>query len=146
MDTYTTERITADPRARADDRSLMGLFSDLWREMSTLIHDELALAKAEMSEKASQVGSGVAAIAAGGAVLFAGFIVLLFAAVAGLALVLPPEQAAWLSPLIVGAVVMIIGFIILAGGRRELKARNLAPQRTIESVRRDARLAKEHVR
>jgi xanthine/uracil permease len=124
----------------------MGLFSNLWREMSTLVHDEVALAKAEMSEKASQVGSGVAAMAAGGAVLFAGFIVLLFAAVAALALVLPEEQAAWLSPLIVGAVVMIVGFIVLAGGRRELKARNLAPERTIESVRRDARLAKEHVR
>ena len=42
MDTYTTERIATERRVRAEDRSLMGLFSDLWREMSTLIHDELA--------------------------------------------------------------------------------------------------------
>ena len=127
-------------------RSLVGLFSDLFRETSTLVHEEAQLAKAEISEKVSQLGTGVAAIAAGGAILFAGFIVLLFAAVNALAMLLPPDHAAWLAPLIIGLVVMIVGYIALAKGRREFTAESLKPSRTMESLRRDTQLVKEHLR
>lgn len=129
-----------------EGRSLIALFSDLWRETSALVHNEAELAKAEMSEKVSQVGTGVAAIAIGGAIVFAGFIVLLLAAVNGLALMLPPEHAGWLAPLIVGLAVIVLGFIALGTGRHELKATNLKPARTMDSLRRDGELVKEHVR
>ena len=134
------------PHGYAEGRSLMGLFSDLWRETQTLVHQEAELAKAEISEKVSQVTAGAAEIASGGAVLFAGFLVLLFAAVGALELMLPTEHAIWLAPLIVGLIVMIVGYILLARGRKQLKAESLAPQRTIESLQRDARLAKEHAK
>lgn len=129
----------------AQNRSLVGLFSDLFRETSTLVHEEAQLAKAEISEKVSQLGTGVAAIAAGGAILFAGFIVLLFAAVNALALFLPPQHAAWLAPLIIGLIVMIAGYIALASGRKELKAHSLKPSRTMESLRRDSDLVRSHL-
>jgi hypothetical protein len=129
-----------------EGRSLIALFSDLWRETSALVHAEAALAKAEMSEKVSQIGTGVGAIAIGGAIVFAGFIISLLAAVNGLAMLLPPEHAAWLAPLIVGLAVIIIGFIALASGRHELKASSLAPERTMHSLRQDTELVKEHVR
>jgi hypothetical protein len=127
-------------------RSLIGLFGDLWRETSTLVRDEAELAKAEISEKISQLGAGVAEIAAGGAILFAGFIVLLFAAVGALEMLIDSEHAIWMAPLIVGLVVMIAGFIALQKGRKEMKAENLAPRRTLQSLRDDAQLAKEHVK
>lgn len=149
MDTmHSTSRADEGaPRAgRAGERPLTLLFSDLWRETSQLLRSEVELAKAEMNEKASKLGSSVAAVAAGGAVLFAGLIVTLFAAVAGLARVLPAEHADWLAPLIVGAVVMLVGYFVLAVGRRGLRAENLAPKYTIASIRRDADMAKEHVR
>ena len=130
----------------ARGRSLIGLFSDLWRETQTLVHQEAELAKAEISEKVSQVTTGAGEIAAGGAILFAGFIVLLFAAVGALELLLPTEHAAWLAPLIVGLIVMIVGYIVFASGRKQMKAQSLAPQRTLESLQQDARLAKEHVK
>jgi hypothetical protein len=129
----------------ANGRPLAGLFSDLWRETTTLVHDEVELAKADISEKVAQAGRGVGAVAAGGAVLFAGFIVLLFAAVGALQMVLPPEQAPWLAPLIVGAVVTIAGAVALSSGKKKLKAEQLKPTRTIESLRTDARVAKEHL-
>jgi len=129
-----------------EGRSLIALFSDLWRETSTLVHEEAELAKAEMSEKVSQVGTGVAAIAIGGAIIFAGFIVLLFAAVNGLAMMLPPDHAEWLAPLIVGLAVMVLGFVALAKGRSELKTSNLKPERSMQSLRQDTELVKEHVR
>ena len=129
----------------ARGRSLMGLFADLWRETQTLVHQEAQLAKAELSEKVSQVTTGAGEIAAGGAILFAGFIVLLFAAVGALELMIGSEHGIWLAPLIVGVVVMIVGYIVLARGRKQIKADSLTPQRTLDSLQRDARLAKEHV-
>lgn len=135
---------TTAPR-NGEGRSLAGLFSDLWRETSTLVHQEAELAKAEISEKVSQVGTGAAAMAVGGAILFSGFLVLLGAAVGALYLLLDTEHRVWLAPLIVGVVVMVIGFIALAVGRKELKARNLAPQHTLDSMRDNAQFVKGHV-
>ena len=114
-------------------------------ETSTLVHQEAQLAKAEMSEKVSEVGKGAAAIAIGGAVIFAGFIILLIAASNGLALMLPEEHANWLAPLIIGLAVMVVDFIALGIGKHELSSSNLQPSRTMESLRRDSQLLKEHV-
>jgi hypothetical protein len=133
-------------RDAAAGRSLLGLFSDLWRETTTLVHEEAQLAKAEMSEKVRQVTTGAGEIAAGGAILFAGFIVLLFAAVGALDMMMETPHAVWLAPLIVGLVVMIIGYIALSRGRKNLQAESLAPERTLASLRRDAELAKEHAK
>ncbi|HKY23454.1 MAG TPA: phage holin family protein [Vicinamibacterales bacterium] len=133
-------------RPRSEGRPLSALFSDLWRESSTLAQQEAELAKAELHEKLSRLTAGVGEIATGGAVLLAGFIVLLFAAVAALEQVLPEPHDTWLAPLIVGAVVMIIGFIAVGRGRANLKAENLAPERTLQSLSRDANLAKEHMK
>jgi len=133
------------PRMPGENRSLIALFSDLFRETSTLVHQEAQLAKAEISEKVSDLGKGVAGIAIGGAILFAGFIILLIAASNALALFLPPDHANWLAPLIVGLAVMILGYIALAAGKRELSGTNLKPSRTMDSLRRDGELVKEHV-
>jgi hypothetical protein len=127
-----------------EGRSLIALFSDLWRETSTLVHKEAELAKAEMSEKVSQVSTGLAELAIGGLIVFAGFIVLLIALSNGLAHVLPEEQADWLAPLIVGAVVMVFGFIALMRGKSNVKPESMAPERTMESLRRDAQMVKGH--
>lgn len=137
----TTSRTEAPER-----RSLIGLFSDLWRETSALFRAEAELAKVELSEKVSQIQAAIISLAVGGAILLAAILVLLDAIVNGLAQVLPPEQAPWLSPLIVGAVVGVIGFVLLAKGRRDLEARSLTPTRTLHSLRRDAQLTREHLR
>jgi hypothetical protein len=146
MDT-TAARNTPGPDATsAGDRTLISLFMDLWRETSTLVHDEVELARAEVSEKVSQVGSGIAIMAVAGAVLFAGFLILLVAAVNALSMFLPPEISPWLAPLLVGAGVMIVGLIALAKGRADLKARNLQPERTMEALREDRELVREHLK
>ena len=146
MDVTANDNDFGQQGARANGRRpLAGLFSDLWRETTTLVHDEVELAKADISDKVTQAGRGVGAVATGGAVLFAGFIVLLFAAVGALEMVLPPEQAPWLAPLIVGAVVTIIGAVALSSGKKKLQAENLKPTRSIDSLRRDRDVAKEHL-
>jgi hypothetical protein len=127
-----------------NERSLMALFSDLLRETSSLVHNEAELAKAEISDKVSQVGHGLTELAIGGLVVFAGFIVTLIAIANGLARLLPPEVADWLAPLIVGVAVMVLGFVALMRGRRNVKPDHLAPERTMESLRRDAQMVKGH--
>jgi len=127
-------------------RPLVGLISDLWRESATLLRDEAELAKSEVSEKMSQLGTGIGSLALAGAVLFGGFLLILFAAVGLTAKVLPDEQAQWLAPLLVGVVVLFIGWMLLSAGRNKLKGGNLTPSRTVRSVQRNAEVVKEHIR
>jgi hypothetical protein len=136
----------AETRHEADGKPLLGLFSDLWRETSTLVHDEAELAKAELSEKVSQIGTGAAEMAVAGGVLFAGFLVLLFAAVGALGLMIDSPHAAWIAPLIVGVVVMLVGYVLLKRGQHQVKPETLAPEKTLQALRDDARLAREHAR
>jgi hypothetical protein len=129
-----------------DDRPLGRLLTDLSDETRALLRGEVDLAKAEMSEKISQAALAVAGLAAGALVLFAGFLVLLDAAVFGLGKVLEPYGLPALAALIVAVGTMIVGLIILLMGRSALKAENLAPRRTAESLRRDREFVKEQVR
>ena len=51
---------------RTEEKSLGELFAELTRDSSTLIRQEIALAKAEMTQKTKDVGKDVGFIAAGG--------------------------------------------------------------------------------
>ncbi len=123
-----------------ESRSIAQLIRDFTHESTALVQDEVDLAKAEVSEKISQLGSGLRNLGMGALVLFAGLLVLLDAAVAGLLMVIPLEQQAWAAPLIVGGVVALIGLIMLLSGRKKVRAKNLKPQQTLDEVRRDSRL------
>jgi drug/metabolite transporter (DMT)-like permease len=105
----------------------------------------VALARAEMSEKVTQVGNGLASLIIGGFVLFAGLLKLLDAAIYGIGELMPPEQSPWLAALIVGVIVTVIGIVMFQKGRSNLKPRHLTPQRTVESLHRDKEFAKEQV-
>ena len=134
----------AENRTSSQTSSIAALFSNLANEVIVLVRKESELAKVEMREKSRQAMGAVASIAIAGAVLFSGFLVLLAAAVFGLNTVLPPATTPWLSALIVGGVVMLIGLIMLQAGRSKLKQESLMPSRTIASLRRDKALAREH--
>ena len=124
--------------------SIGALASNLVQHVTALVSDEAQLAKTEMSSKIGQITSGIGSIAAAGAVLMCGFLVLLAAAVFGLNRVLPPALTPWLSALIVGLVVVVIGVIMLVVGRKKLQASNLMPQRAIASFRRDSEMVQQH--
>jgi len=129
-----------------EERGLAELFSDLWRETSTLVHDEAELLRVEMAQKAAEARNAAIALAAGGMVLFAGLIILLFSAVGALDLFIPSEHAGWLSPLIVGLAVIIVGAVALSAGLTQLKRTRARPERALESLREDARVVKEQMK
>jgi protein-S-isoprenylcysteine O-methyltransferase Ste14 len=129
-----------------NDKSLAALFSDLTRDTVELVRQEIALARAELSQKVSTAQGALASMAVGAAVILAGLFLLLQAVVHGLAQVLPPDMAPWLSPLIVGLIVAVIGWAMLKAGKAKLDPDNLVPQRTMDSLRRDKAVVQEKTR
>ena len=129
--------------ATGDDRSLGELFADLARESSTLIRQEVELAKVELSQKASRAGKDVGFLAIGGAVLYAGFLAVLAAIIIALAAAGLPW---WLSALLVGVVVLGVGYWLVRKGLDELKRQDLTPRQTLESLKEDTRVLKEQAR
>jgi len=110
-----------------------------------LIREEAALAKAEVSDKASHLGGGMVWLAIGSAFLLAGLVLVLLAAVAGLAMALPEDHAAWMAPLIAGGVVLPVGLALLAYGGKIVKSLNFKPSQSLRSVRKDVEVIKEHI-
>lgn len=134
-----------------DRRSLGTLIRDLRDETTILLRQEVSLAKAEMNEKVSRVSRNAVAAIVGGAIAFAGFILLLFAGGAGLAIGLEEagvaeETAAWLGPLIVGIVVAIIGYVMFQKGLSTIRRTSMMPDKTIESMQRNKEWMKEKMR
>jgi len=125
-----------------DERSLGDLFSDLSRETTTLVRQEVQLAKAELTQSATEAARGIGMLVAGGAVAYAGLFFLLLAIVFGL---IEAGWDAWLSALVVGVVVVAIGAILVLRARESLKPANLAPRRTIETLKEDQEWAKEQI-
>jgi hypothetical protein len=127
---------------RRDERSLGELFSDLARDTSTLVRQEVQLAKTEMTQKASAVGKDIGFLAVGGAVAYAG----LLALVATLIIVLGTVGLPWwLASLIVGVVVAGIGYFLVQKGLDALKHESMAPQQTIQTLKEDRQWAKEQM-
>ncbi len=101
------------------------------QDLSTLMRQELALAKAEVKQEALK--SSKAAAMYGGAG-FAGYMVLLFASIAawwGLANVMPSGWAA----LIVTAIWAVIGAVLYQEGRRRAREIHPVPRRTAETIK-----------
>ena len=130
-------------REQRDERSLGELFGDLARELTTLLRQEVALARTELGETATRVGRDLGLLAVGGAVAYAGFLALIAALIIGLGQ-LGVEW--WLAALIVGLVVAGAGALVVRRGLTALRREELVPQRTLETLREDAQLVKEQTR
>ena len=125
-----------------DSRSLGELFADLSRETTTLVRQEIDLAKTEMTHKATRVGKDVGFLAVGGAVIYAGFLALM----AALVLVLGHWIPWWLSAFVVGGVVAGVGYGLVQKGLAALKHEEMAPRETLQTVKENVEWAKEQTR
>ena len=115
------------------------LMHDLASDAIDLTRKEVELARTEVNDKIDQAENGVKSLVVGGAILFFGVQVILAAAVLGLSYVVEP----WASALIIGGFISIVGAALLAKARSNLRARNLAPEATMETLRETARSTKE---
>ena len=128
--------------AEGQERSAPALVGDLLNQTTELMRKEIQLFRAEISEKASQVFTAVGLLAAGAVIALTALNVLaaaLVAAIENLGL-----EGAW-AALIVGLAFAILAYILAQKGINDLKAQNLAPDRTQRSLSKDAAMAKEKV-
>ncbi|MCA9972179.1 MAG: phage holin family protein [Anaerolineales bacterium] len=127
MTTYSNQR------QYQREPTLGELFSDLSSKASLLVRQEVALAKAEMSQKATKAGREIAIIAIGAVLAHSAFLTLVAALVFGLA----EWMSLWLAAFLVGIVLAIGGGIIAWTGYQTLKRMNPAPTQTIASLEED---------
>jgi len=117
-------------QTRSDDRSLGELFSDLTRDVGTLVRQEVQLATTELSDTVATAGKDIGLLAGGGFVVYAGFLVLLAAITVGIANFIP----LWISALIVAVITMIIGYVLVQKGRDGLKHLDIKPRKTMQTI------------
>jgi Putative Actinobacterial Holin-X, holin superfamily III len=131
----------AQPALR--DHSIGELVKDLATETSTLVRQEIDLAKAEMTDRGKRAGKGVGMLAAGAVVALLAFGALTAGLIAALDLAMPT----WLAAVVVTVVYGAIAAVLVQIGRKQVQeAAPPVPEETIESVKEDVQWAKTRTR
>ncbi|MEW2375195.1 phage holin family protein [Micromonospora sp. NPDC047812] len=103
-------------------------------QVSRLVRDELALARAELTQKGKHAGIGIGLFGGGGALALYGLGALVATAILLLDLVLP----AWAAALIVAVVLFAMaGVLALVGKKQVSQAVPPVPEAAVRSVRAD---------
>jgi hypothetical protein len=126
-----------------DGRSIPELASDAIGQLGKLIGNEFDLARAELSEKASQAGRAIGLIGGGAVILMPALVLLLFAAASALIRAGLSDPIAYL---LTGGVALAIALILISIGIRRLSADALKPKVTLQQVEQDKLAAREIVR
>lgn len=124
-----------------DERSIGDLFSELANETTTLIKQEVALAQAEITQKAEKIGKNIGFLVIGGTIANAALLSIVASVIIGLGYFIP----LWLSALIVGIIIGIAAAVLISTGLKNLKDTNLKPKETVETLKEDAKWLKEQI-
>lgn len=115
------------------DASAGELVAQLTEDISTLVRDEVALAKRDLTTAGKRAGIGVGLFGAAGAVASFGLGTLIAAAVLGLATAVD----AWLAALIVAVVLFVIAGVAALVGKQSVQKAPDPPRERAESVKAD---------
>ncbi|GGK05468.1 membrane protein [Pilimelia anulata] len=127
--------LLADTERRLDPESTASLIQRATEQVSTLVRDELALAKLELAEKGKRAGLGAGLFAGAGVLALYGVAGLCTAATFGLVAAGLP---AWLAALIVGGALLLLAGVALLIGRAQLRrAAPPVPTGVLAGVRAD---------
>jgi hypothetical protein len=126
MGTPTTDAGRPD----VEGTSVGALMGEVAKDLSTLMRQELELAKVEVKAEAAKAGKGAGLMGAAG---FAGYMVLLFLSVALWWALAHLVGHSW-SALIVAVIWGVIGFVAYTMGRKQLKTVNAKPERTVDTL------------
>ncbi|SMD19267.1 phage holin family protein [Kibdelosporangium aridum] len=118
-------------RPDVENASVGELMGNVSRDLSTLLRQELALAKAELKVEATKAGRGAGMLTGSG---IAGWMVLLFLSIALWAGLSNVMDSGW-AGLIVAVVWAAIGAALYVGGRKQLRAINPKPEQTADTLK-----------
>jgi Putative Actinobacterial Holin-X, holin superfamily III len=118
-----------------EEPGLKEMLVSLYRDMTALFQQEVHFAKEEISNSLFRLKKGMVFLAIGAAIGYSGLLVLLASAVIALAGL--EFLSLWLSALMVGLAVALIGLLFLLKGMKHVRPESLKPHRTIEVVKED---------
>lgn len=127
-----------DPTRPRDERSLGDIVSDVTQNLTTLIRQEMDLAKTEMKQEVAKVGKGAGLL--GGAGL-AGWFLLLFASLT-LMYGLNEFMPIWVAALIVTALWAVVAAVLALTGKKAIKEANPQLPETQQTLKEDVQWAK----
>jgi uncharacterized membrane protein YqjE len=136
-----------DPPGPAEEdlreRPLGELLKQLSEETTRLVHQELELAKAELTQKGRQAGLGAGLFGAAATIGLLALAALTTCIILALAAAMP----AWLAALLVAVVYAVIAAVLAMRGRAKVRqAVPPVPEQTIETVKEDVQWAKTQMR
>ena len=111
-------------------------------DLSTLMRQEFALAKAELTEEAKKAGKGAGALGAAG---YLGYLASIFASLT-IMFLLDLVVPLWAAALIVTALYGLIAFVLFSKGKKQMKTVDPTPRQTVETLKEDVQWAKDQTR
>lgn len=121
-----------------DDRSLGQIVSDVTQDITTLIRQEMDLAKTELKQEMTKAGKGAGLLGGAGV---AGYFVLLFLSLTAM-YGLDAVMDTWLAALIVTIVWAIAAAVLGLIGKKELQQSNPQLPQTQQTLKEDVQWAK----
>jgi hypothetical protein len=135
--------LNGGPARPVTDQSTSELVQLASEQITRLVRDEIALAKAELAEKGKHAGIGIGLFGAGGVLVMYG----VGALIATLIIVLHLFLSLWLSAVIVTAALFVVaGILALFGKNQVTKAVPPKPQEAVTSVKADVDEVKHAVK
>ena len=124
--------------ADARERPLGELVKELSSQTSTLVRQEIELARAELQQKGKLAGKGAGMLA--GAAVFA--LLAMGALTAGLIAVLSTAMATWIAALIVMVLWLVVAAVLAKAGQKSIQRATPPAPQTVETVKEDIQWAK----
>jgi hypothetical protein len=123
-------------------RTVPEVLADIVGNIQEIIRSEFRLAKAEVRQEAAKAYGPLISCLIGGIIgLYAGAY-LIFAAITGLATLIPT----WAASLIVSVVLALVASLMLSAATKKLKQVNAVPERTVESLKENVQWAKDQIK
>jgi hypothetical protein len=117
-------------RSDLSDQSVGELISEVTTDLTTLMRQELELAKAELKQEATSAGKAAGMLGGAG---FAGYLVVLFLSIALWAALANGMDEGW-AALIVAALWAVVAAALAVVGRARMRRINPKPERTVQTI------------
>jgi hypothetical protein len=115
----------------SDGKTVGALLSEVTSDLSTLMRQEIELAKAEMKQEAAKTGKAAGMLGGAG---FAAYMVALFASITGWWALANVMDEAW-AALIVTVIWAVIAAVLGVVGKKKISQVNPKPERTMETLK-----------
>ena len=128
---YAGESATQADRSDVSGRSVGDLISEVTSDLTTLMRQELELAKAEVKQEAATAGKAAGMLGAAG---FAGYMTLLFASIALWWALANGMDEGW-AALIVAVIWGVAAAVLAVVGKKRMASVNPKPERTVQTLK-----------